>query len=178
MRNSTKGGFSLTEMIIVLAVSSISVIAILIIYSSSIRETERIRAKTDELGVISRIDLILQKELIKAGPESAYIKQVTQSNRVVGIRYKVDIPLNRHNLTKQIYFKNSAVYVWEKDFSVADFAPGSLSNLEPTGSSIVLSTQEYPGMEIRFNLKISEIEYNLAYKGSVHTSIVSLLSTK
>ncbi|WP_367357613.1 hypothetical protein, partial [Mesotoga sp.] len=65
MTYKVKYGFSLAETIMVLAISSIALIAIMLLYSLSIRETEKVRIKTEELGVISRIDLVLQKELMK-----------------------------------------------------------------------------------------------------------------
>ncbi len=173
-----KYGFSLAETIMVLAISSIALIAIMLLYSLSIRETEKVRIKTEELGVISRIDLVLQKELMKAGPESTYVRPVKQSGNVVGIRYKVDIPLNHHDVTKQVYFKNGAVFVWEKDFSVSDFPESEINTLELNGSRIAFSTQQYPGLEISFNLGSNEIDYQILYGRTNHYASVNLLAIK
>ncbi len=173
-----KYGFSLAEAILVLAISSISLIAIMLIYSLSIRETEKVRIKTEELGVISRIDLVLQKELMKAGPESTYVRPVKQSGKVVGIRYRVDIPLNHHDVTKQVYIKNGTVFVWEKDFSVSDFPESEINALEPNGSVIAFSTQQYPGLEISFDLGSNIIEYQIDYGRTNHYASVNLLAIK
>lgn len=177
MKNRQRG-FTLTEVILVLVIVSISVITILMIYSVSIKETEKVKIKSDELGVISWVDLVLQKELIKAGPEPAFVRAVYQSGNVVGVRYKVDVPLNHNDVTKQIYLKDGKIYVWEKSYIPSDFPAGNITTLEPSGVNVVLTTRENNGLEVNFTVNPNTISYNISYNNSSHNGSVRLLSIK
>lgn len=86
-------------------------------------------------------------------PDMNYVKLVPSTGELgVGIRYKLYVPMisQEKEVTKQIYFNDGRLKVWEKLYEPSDFSPSSLNNLEPSGIKILFSSSERNDISITF----------------------------
>ena len=184
-----KPGLTLVEVLITLALFSIVMISVTNLYTESNRYTNQLLKRTDAFSELFTVENVLQIELTKAGPDIRYIALVKEagSEDYKAIRYSVFIPMTNYKITKQLYFKDGKIKVWEKEFNVSDF-PSKPENtltvptLEPSDVNIVFSTTEFENIDIKFTgVGTQKVEYTITLDTGggttlTHDSIVFLLN--
>ncbi|MCD6160153.1 MAG: prepilin-type N-terminal cleavage/methylation domain-containing protein [Kosmotoga sp.] len=160
-------GFTLVEMLITMLVFSITLVAIMSFFTKTAGTSLRLLNRADTYGDLFEANSILQQEISKAGPDIRYINlvKVKGETKYRGLRYSVFIPLTKTKITKQIYFYNGKIKVWEKNFQTSDFSKEkviTVNNLEPSGVNIILSTTPKEGLEFEFtSLGTRSVSYKI-----------------
>lgn len=148
-----RSGISLVEILIVVLVTTAVGGLILILFTQTTKQMTLNILKTQALREVLLVDDLLFKELSMIWPDMNYVKLVPSTGELgVGIRYKLYVPMisQEKEVTKQIYFNNGRLKVWEKLYEPSDFSPTSLNNLEPSGIKILFSSSERNDISITF----------------------------
>ncbi|AKI97742.1 type IV pilus modification PilV family protein [Kosmotoga pacifica] len=186
MSRHEKRGFTLTEILVTLLVFSITFIAIISLYTRTTGNSLKFLNRVDIYGRLFSANNILQAEILKAGPDIKYIKLVRLEGeeKYKGLRYSVFIPLTKTKITKQVYFKDGQIKVWEKNFQASDFSSETVKTLEPAGAKIIMATSPLEDLEIEFtSLGARSVNYRITIKQGgksklVHESSVFLINMR
>lgn len=159
-----KPGLTLVEVLISLVVFTIVMVSVTNLYTESNRYTNQLLKRTDAYSELFTAENVLQMELAKAGPDIRYISLVKEagSEDYKAVRYSVFIPMINYKITKQLYFKDGRIKVWEKLFNTSDFSSDVVPTLEPPGINIIFSTTEFENIDIKFtSVATQKIEYTI-----------------
>jgi type II secretory pathway pseudopilin PulG len=184
-------GMTLVEILMTLVIFSIVIISLLAIFTNISGESLKLVKRVEDYGNIFTAEEILQYEIAQAGPEVRYITLIKNNDdeKYRGLRYTVFIPFTGTRITKQIYFKNNKIKVWEKNFNKTDFPEDveskklTVNNLEPNGVNIILSTSEFSDLDVSFyrigNRKVNyTIKSTKLNKEKIYNSSVFLINLK
>ncbi len=152
-----KTGTSLLELTIVMIVFTVVLSAVLLLYVDLSKRSQVALNNVEKYSELFKIDSIIQTELSKAGPNIGKITLIkeSESSPARGLRYTVSIPFVTGKVTKQFYFNDEKLKIWEKVTQQVDFTDGddSLEVIDSTlesGERVIFSTTPFDNVDVEF----------------------------
>lgn len=188
----TRAGVTLVELAVVLAVFTIVLASVLLMFTDLTRRSRIALGEVERYSELFRVDSLIQAELSKAGPNVERIALVreTEDGPAKGLRYMVSIPFVREEeggkVTKQFYIDEGRLFIWEKQAVQGDFPADSNADVVESlndNENIVFSSSSFDHVDLEFvSINGGSVSYSIMLSSPdgtrTHRSSVRLLNVK
>jgi len=184
----TRAGVTLVELAVVLAVFTIVLASVLLMFTDLTRRSRIALGEVERYSELFRVDSLIQAELSKTGPNVERIALVreTEDGPAKGLRYMVSIPFVRGKVTKQFYIDDGRLFIWEKQAVQGDFPADSNADVVESlndNEDIVFSSSSFEHVDLEFvSINGGSVSYSIMLSspdGSrTHRSSVRLMNVK